>query len=171
MFLIYSAHLLIYLNTSRCVCLFLFYLLYLFSNSRAILEHKDIMKIQWNWKIGMCIEKGCVSEHWKNDNHLDLTRWCFHFLSLNFKQRSYYIVTNLFSVNFEVLSKDTRCAGLNMKIWVQILHFPYKSPTHLITNMFGLGTLQEHFSLVFPTWNTGRTGFVTHFDLNRTARY
>lgn len=160
------------MNARRCVCLFLFYLLYLFSNSRAILEHKDIMEIQWNWKIGMCMAKWCAFQNTeKNGNHLDLTCWCFHFLSLDFKQHSYYIVRNLFSVNFEVLSKDTRRAGLNMKIWVQILRFPYESPTHLITNMFGTGTLQEHISVVLPTWNTGRIGFVSHFDLNGTVRY
>ncbi|NXQ13086.1 S35F2 protein, partial [Peucedramus taeniatus] len=26
----------------------------------AIVEHKEIMKIQWNWKIGMCMTKSCA---------------------------------------------------------------------------------------------------------------
>ena len=64
------------------------------------MEHRELMRIQWNWKIGMCMTKGCA--------FLQKTGILIFFF-LYIKQHSYYIVTNLFSVNFAAQQRGKVC--------------------------------------------------------------
>lgn len=56
-----------------------FTILCLFSNFRALVEHKDIVRIQWNWKVGMCMKKCACYKTLENYNNLGFEWWSFSF--------------------------------------------------------------------------------------------